>query len=516
MNLSITKGERLRYTLFLMAVAIFLYAFLFVPPFVPIGFLSAVDGLIYAVDGKRMCAGEILYRDFFQFSTPGTSFLYSVVIRIFGLRLWIPNLMLLIVGLGLAWVGVVIAKRLVRPSLALLPSSLFLAGIYKNELDPTHQWLSLLAAAISISVLMERRTPARIVAAGAFAGLAMNCTQSRGLSVVAGLGAFLAWEAWCKRESWHALFKKEAYLAASFITTVIAGNAYFAWKAGLARFLWCTAVFAVRYYPKDIHNNTLRLLTEHTAYVPGMWASAPGTVFCWFLTYACLPLTYILFFVRYWRDRLSHPTDYWARPMLLAIVGFLMFLSVALAPSETRVAACSLPGTILLIWFADALPRLGRTLSAALVGMVVLGALFAVVASQSSYRVLFPTVNSNIAIPDGQDYEEYKWIQEHTQPGEYLEGAQTEAYFNLDIRNPSPLIFLTENGYVTTEQAADIIQSLRQRQVRYVFWRSPGLNTLSPGHTSEEHLGPLRSYVRTHYRMVKSFANSDEIWQWKN
>jgi hypothetical protein len=506
----------MRYLLFLVAAAIFLHAFLFVPPFVPIGFLSDVDGLIYAVDGKRMCAGEIMYRDFFQFSTPGTSFVYAVLIRVFGLRLWIPNLMLLVVGVGLAWVGVVIAKKLVRPSLALLPSALFLVGIYTNELDPTHHWLSLLAGTVSIGALMERRTPARIVAAGAFAGLATCFTQSRGLSLVAGLGAFLWWESWCKRGIGRELFKKEAYLAAAFFTTIVAGNAYFAWKAGLARFLWCTVTFGIRYYPKDIHNNTFRVIPENMAYVPGMLVSAPGTLLCWFFMYVGVPLIYILFFVRYWRGLRSHPTEYWARPMLLAMVGCSMLLSIAFAPSDTRVAACSLPGTILIIWFTDSLSLVGRKLSAFLAGVVFLIAPFAVVASQSSHWVLFPTINGNIAISDPHVYEEYRWIQEHTRSEEYLEGAPTEAYFNLDIRNPSPLIFLTDNGYTTTEQVGDVIQSLHQRQVRYVFWTSPGLDTLSPLHTSEEHLGPLRKYVRTHYRMVKTFANSDEVWQWKN
>ena len=240
---------------FLLAALIFLYAFLFVPPLIPID--HNIDGLILVTDGKRMYEGATLYRDFFQFTTPGTPLVYFLLFKLLGLQLRIPDLTLLLLGLGLAWLGVVIARKLMRPGLALLPSAIFLAGVYKNRLDPTHHWYSLLTATAAIAALMERRTPARIAAAGLFCGLTFFFTQTRGLAAVIGFGVFVWWESRQKREPWRELLKQTACLVGGFLATLIAVNAYFVWKAGLARFLWCTVIFGTKYYTKSVDNTFL-------------------------------------------------------------------------------------------------------------------------------------------------------------------------------------------------------------------------------------------------------------------
>jgi hypothetical protein len=498
---------------FLLAAGAFLYALLFVPPFVPVGFVADVDGLIYALDGKRMCAGEVLYRDFFQFSTPGTSALYAVLIRTFGPRLWLPNLMLLAAGLGLAWVGIAISKKVLRPGLALLPSALFLVAIYQNELDPTHHWLSLPACAGSLAVLMERRTRPRILAAGALAGLAACFTQSRGLCACVGMGVFLCWESRHGRTRWRELLRNQVLLATGFVTTLIVANAYFAWKAGLARFLWCTAVFGARYYPKDAAHNSLRVVTDAIPLIPSMLSSAPGTLLYWFFIYACVPLVNILFFVRYWKSPRSHPEGQWARLMLLAFVGFFLLLGVAPAPMATRVAAGSLPGTVLLVWFADSLPKVGRKLCAALAGAMLLIAPVAVFVSQLKPWVDLPTAHGVLAIADSSIEEEYRWIRDHTRPGDYFLSSATMVYFNLDLRNPSPVTFLSDSGYNTPQQVSEVIRGLEQHQVRYILWLTQVLGPDPVRPTPQHHPSALRDYVRTHYQWVRTFANADEIWE---
>ncbi len=498
---------------FLLAAGAFLYALLFVPPFVPVGFVADVDGLIYALDGRRMCAGEVLYRDFFQFSTPGTSALYAVLIRTFGPRLWLPNLLLLAAGLGLAWVGVAIAKKVLRPGLALLPSALFLVAIYQNELDPTHHWLSLLACAGALAVLMERRTPAWILTAGALAGLAACFTQSRGLCAGVGMGVFLCWESRRAGTRWRELLRNQVLLATGFVTTLITANAYFAWKAGLARFLWCTAIFGARYYPQDAEHNSLRVVTDAIPLIPSMLSSAPGTLLYWFFIYVCVPVANLLVLVWYWKRPRSLPEGQWARLMLLAFVGIFLLLGVVPAPMATRVAASSLPGTVLLVWFAGSLPRAGRKLCAALAGAVLLIAPAAVFVSQRQPWVALPTAHGELAIADSSIEEEYRWIRDHTWPGDYFLSSATMVYFNLDLRNPSPVTFLSDSGYNTPEQVNEVIRGLEQHQVRYILWLTQVLGPDPVRPTPPQHPSPLRDYVRTHYQWVRTFANTDEIWE---
>ena len=245
--------------LFLLAALSFLYCFLFIAPFLPIEG-NGWDFLLYLAPGQRMYQGEMIYRDVFEFVTPGTALVNFLMFKLFGLRLWIPNLLALLLGLGLVWLGVVISRKLMRPSLALLPSAVFLVSARAYLCDPTHHWYSVLAAIAAIAVLLERRTPARIAAAGFLCGLSACFTQTRGLAVVAGFAVFLWWESRQRQEGWRGLLRKEAWLLTSFLATFLAVNAYFIWQAGPARYFWCTVVFVLKYYPKRPEYNTLQAI----------------------------------------------------------------------------------------------------------------------------------------------------------------------------------------------------------------------------------------------------------------
>ena len=501
-----------RTALFLLAAMIFLYSLLFVLPFIPID--HHIDGLILVADGKRMYEGKVMYRDFFQFTTPGTPLVYFLLFKLLGLRLWIPDLTLLLLGLGLVWLGVVIARKLMRPGLALLPSAIFLAAVYRNNLDPTHHWYSLVTTAAAIAVLMERRTPARIATTGFLCGLTACFTQSRGLAVVVGFGAFLWWESRQRREEWRELLKKEVCLVAPFLATLITVNAYFVWKAGLARFLWCTVVFGIKYYPKDAEVNTFRIFIGDLPRLSWLTEILPLHLAQWLFLYVVVPFTYILFLVRYWRESGKKSLEYWERPMLLAIVGSFMLLSVAPAPGIHRMAQIVFPGVILVGWFIDSPRQLARALASVLVVGVLLVAPHAVASAQSAPKRILKTPHGKLAVMNPRAFEEYTWIQQHTRPSEYFFDAwYPEVYFYLHLRNPTPLPYISNTGYTTRQQVAEVMQGLEQHDVRYILW--PGFLDTIPAweDRSDDHLGPLRNYLQTHYRRVKGFKETDEIWE---
>ena len=497
--------------LLLLAALIFLYVFLFLPPFVPIA--VGEDSPQYLADAKRMFEGQVMYRDFFAFVTPGLALLNLLLFKLVGLRLWIPNLELLLLGPGLAWIGIIIAKKLMHPSLALLPSAIFLAGMYSRQLDATHHWFSLLTASAAIAVLMERRTPARIATAGFFCGLTACFTQTRGLAVAVAFAAYLWWESRQRHEDRRRLFKQEAWLGAGFFATLLAVNGYFIWKAGLARFLWCTVVFLFKYAPKYGEANSI------LAFRPSL--PAFGSLHNLILRsiefvslYVLIPFTYILFFARYWRDRSKRPTGFWERPMLLAMVGFALLLSTAPAPGPLRMAASELPGVILLVWFIDSPRKVTRALAGLLAAGTVLIALNAVVRERPVPRWILTTPQGRLVVGDQETYEMYTWIQQHTRPSEYFfEAGGVDIYFFLDLRDPTPLPFLRNNGFTTPEQVTEVIQGLEQHHVRYILWY-PDLDLVTDAKdASEYNLWPLRNQIYSHYQRVKVFANSGALWE---
>lgn len=505
---------------FLLAALIFLYRRLFVFPFLPTAGNVIGDCFRFLASGQRLYQGEMIYRDFFDFVPPGTAIVNFLLFKLFGLRLWIPDLSALLLALGLVWVGVVISRKLMHPSVALMPSAVFLVGLSSFLQDPTHHWYSLLAASAAIAVLIEKRTPMRIAAAGFFCGLSASFNQTSGLAVVVGFAVYLLWESRQRNKSWKRLLRNQAWLLLSFLATLLAVSAYFICEAGLARFLWCTVFFVVKYFPKQADLDTLSLVLRNDLriYFP-VFDPKDFSFYRLFaralLLFAIIPSSFIFFFAHYWRASRKKPFEYWERPMLVAIVGLALFLSVAPAPDDVRVAAISLPALILLGWLMDSSRRIVRAFLSVVVASLALVAIHAVAAKAPTPAGILTTPEGELAFSDPGAFEVYAWLQQHTQPSEYFYSPESpDEYFYLNLRNPTPLTFITNNGFTTTVQVTEAIRGLQQHHVRYVLWDPQGLDVLPAWENpSDDHLGPLRDYIHSSYTKVKAFGGSIEIWE---
>ena len=232
---------------FLLGAFWFVYLQVFILPFVPISFWA--DQSTYLLNARRMLDGQVIYRDFFQFTPPGTESVYFGLFRLFGPRSWIPDGMLLLLGVSLVGLITMISEKLINGASCFLPGLLFLVIPFQSLLDGTHHWYSTVAVMAALAVVIENRSVFRLAAAGTLCGLATCFTQSRGLVAVLGLAVFLLWERPRKGDTWRSLCRSESSLFVTFLASVVAFNAYFVGKAGLQRFLDCTIVFGVKYYP---------------------------------------------------------------------------------------------------------------------------------------------------------------------------------------------------------------------------------------------------------------------------
>ena len=98
-------GRRLEFKLarrpvpwLLFGALVFLYLHLFILPHTAIW--RGGDQTIQLLNAMRMREGQVIYRDFFHFLLPGTELVYLALFKIFGLWVWIPNVMLIVLGLG--------------------------------------------------------------------------------------------------------------------------------------------------------------------------------------------------------------------------------------------------------------------------------------------------------------------------------------------------------------------------------------------------------------------------------
>src|SRR5258708_173172 len=96
----------------------------FVLPNAPVMYWN--DQTLFATDGARIVAGQMPYRDYFQFVTPGTDLVYAFLFRHLGLLLLIPNLLMVCVAATAVLLMTLAAGKIIRGSFIALPAPLTL------------------------------------------------------------------------------------------------------------------------------------------------------------------------------------------------------------------------------------------------------------------------------------------------------------------------------------------------------------------------------------------------------
>jgi hypothetical protein len=183
------------------------------------------DELTVASDAVRLLHGQVIYRDFFEFIGPLTSWVGAAIVAMAG-----PS----IVALRLATAAVIAAtaglfyhlgRRLaLPPPIATLPALALVVGAF--PLDPffSHHWLALLAMAVALAGALAGSTRGWGVA-GFGAGLAALAVQSDGLALAGALAVWLALDAWLGRAP---AWRRAAGLALGLALALLPALAYLA------------------------------------------------------------------------------------------------------------------------------------------------------------------------------------------------------------------------------------------------------------------------------------------------
>ena len=88
----------------------------------------------YATKGMRLLGGELPYRDFLEFMTPGTDIVYAILFRWLGVSLWVLHLVMTTLAAlvaAMTWC----AGRLVRGWFVFLPAVLLIRFCFGLQLD---------------------------------------------------------------------------------------------------------------------------------------------------------------------------------------------------------------------------------------------------------------------------------------------------------------------------------------------------------------------------------------------
>jgi len=469
-------------------------------------------------DSARMWQGETIYRDFYEQTTPGTAVVHLLSFRLFGLRNWIPNLHIILLGLGLAWLAVVMTRKVISegPFLTLLPACLFLTFAFFPHLQDTHRWYSTLASMGALAVVMEDRALWRLAVAGGLSGIASFFTQTQGVFAIMALVTFMAWEWRAGKSTRLEFLKRTTWLFVAFVTIVLATDSYFVWKAGVGRFLDCVLVTPMTLLSSDRANNSWRVYMTELPQLPH-WYNLPGWGRVFFI-YALLPLAYILFLVHSGRDRTQRTEE--LRLALLNLMGLFMFASVAMAPSYFRMCTVSAPAFVTLIYCIRGRGKVRRKLAASLwVVVLYLGAAYPLRVQSSPAAFLhLPRGQMAFSHPESGEYKMLKWLSSHTRPGEFFFATgQAYFFFPLGLRPAEGAGAFDNTGATSPEDVRAAVVGLEKYAGRFIEW-PPDSTDPSLYRPEEDHLAPLKEYVEKNYHRVTQFGSpggteGGEIWE---
>jgi hypothetical protein len=501
------QSSRLLLLSLLAIAALYLYLNLFTLSNTP--FLLEGDQNFFWAYGMRMLQGQLPYRDFFQFTPPGTDLFFMGMFATFGPNIWVTDVTVIILGVALCWTCQAIAIRIMPREWALLTAALFLVCVYGPILDATHHWFSLLAILCAVRVLMCERTPARVAFAGALLGIACFLTQSAGAGAVLALFAVLAGQRVSGQKRWPFVGAHLVLLISSALTWA-ALSAYFFAQAGWQRLWYFWVVYPLRYlvttdplFRFDSGGQSTRqtlgmlmILVQHS------------------LVLALLVLVYPAVWWYCWRKRRAADFRDAVPLMLLSLSGFVLFLEAIARPNWGRIYSVVLPVLILFAWW---LAQAGKPRRAVLVALWALVACFGIwqVTARHRHASMVVELPAGNAVMVTHEYaEEFSWLRQHTQPGEwFLQTAWLNSYFPLRLRSPIFLDALWPRAETRPEYVDLAVRQMARQPVELILWSPSQAEPDSACCSRENHLGAFRTYMLSHYTRSHVFSNGDEIWQ---
>lgn len=504
------SAERLSRSLGLFGLAgafVFLYLRTFLLPVTP--YIAQGDQILFFARAAHMAHGQLPYRDFLEIVTPGTDLLYAAAFRLFGIHAWIMQAWNILLGLALFWVITQIAGRLFRGPLVLLPGLLFLVFDFNTGLDATHHWYSTLAVLVAVSVLMSGANLRRIFVAGALCGIATLFTQTQGALVFAALVIYLLWLRRSDPDG-PSSFVRLSMLILPFVVVVSSVLGYYIYKAGFHTVFFDLILIPVRYLSSGEVNSPRTYLHQ----IPLVHASADIVRLVPVLfVYAIVPYVYFFGIYQLWRKGTEQTVVIRQNLVLLHVAGLALFLAVASGPRLFRLCTVAPPAILICIWLLNQRGFTFRVVRNLLFFMAIAYAIFLTAYRQTHQRSILNLPIGRTAFTDAQEFHEFQWMSQHTQPSEVFFNQMSLALY-LALENPTSTEFINDDGLTRPEQVTSAIQAFQRRPPHFIM--------LFPESTDsskrENNSGPFRRYVHDNYYLVQIFtlnpgSRREELWE---
>jgi hypothetical protein len=273
--------------------------------------------------------------------------------------------------------------------------------------------------------------------------------------------------------------------------------------AGFDNFFNATFVYPATYYRYAPPNNygvylkdlkvalNVKNLSEVFAVIPTLFYAV------------LLPFVYILFALLFGFKRREHEWEFWRRPMLVAIVGFLLTVTT-IAPNQYRLFQICMPALVLGVWLLN-YPKLfenykTKAMVVLTVCLLLLGAVQGVRIQTHWDYVYLDTPTGRLAIVPFEQTKKYQFLLANTKAGDYVfEVYQPFVYFPLRLRNPTGYGQIWQTAYTRPEHVAEVVRDLKEKQPRYIIWDNI-YNKTPEERLPGDNLAPLYDYLTVEYK----------------
>ncbi len=173
----------------LLPFLIFVVSLLYLSLFRRFSVMDLDEGIILQA-AERILHGQVPYRDFFMFYTPGSAYLVAALFKVFGDSFAVARSSIAVAGAVCTAITYVLSRRVCSRNIALLAAALSMLNSFAYRFLVLHNWYGTLFASLAIYAalrLWESQRSSWAFVCGSLAAITTLIEQSKGAGLCLGL-----------------------------------------------------------------------------------------------------------------------------------------------------------------------------------------------------------------------------------------------------------------------------------------------------------------------------------------
>ena len=438
---------------------------------------------------QRILEGQVLYRDFFSFFTPGSYYLSALLLRVFGDSFLVARTSVALVGAVLTPLTYVISRRVCSRNLSLLFAVLVTLTAVPVRFLVLHNWDSTLLACLALYAAiraLESGGTAWAFAVGSFTSLTILFEQSKGVGIFLGLLAGFCLIAVFEQKHRMFTYRRMMAMAVGFACPLLPTLMYFATHHALSTMMsdWFwpikhySAANRVPYGYLDMADGEFSSLFGSGQLLVRLLRFVTFSPAFWIPVVPLLGVALLISMLVSRRRRVGLGKDF-AYYVLVssAVTGLLIFAVIAVRPDRLHFVYLQPVFFVLLAWLlggrnvrGPVLCRMGDFLTIFVI-MLLLPMSLALLLDATGPQQRIATRRGTVTASKPDEIVPY--VQAHVSTDERMLVYPYAPlyYFLTATRSPAKLEYF-QPGMNTREQAREMLDELSARPVRTVLYEA--------------------------------------------